>query len=247
MNTAREPHLVRFRVHAEDVGPDGDMVSHPGGSDDAMLAPPRPAPPPDRLTVLDRLDRWRDDPRARIAAIALVALLAGWYWYRSALDGGVSAVDAVALEEIGAPSDGAASVEDQVVVHVSGAVVRPGLLRLAPGARVADAIEAAGGAAADADLDQLNLAAPLGDGERVHVPVEGETLPALPGIAAMGPVNVNAASVAELETLPGVGPAIAQAIIAARVERRFETVDDLLRVRGIGPGKLEELRSLVTV
>jgi competence protein ComEA len=139
-----------------------------------------------------------------------------------------------------------------LVVHVAGAVVAPGVYRLPPSARVADAVDAAGGPAPAADLHRLNLAAPLTDGVQVYVPVAGEPLPAAStggGAAApAGPLDLNLATAADLEALPGIGPATAKAILDAR-ERigRFRSVDDLLEVRGIGPAKLEALRDLVVV
>lgn len=129
------------------------------------------------------------------------------------------------------------------------------MYELPAGSRAADAIAAAGGASPGADPDALNLAAVLADGDRVAVPVEGE-VPAAPvgpvaeqaGGAASGPVDVNTASAAALEQLPGVGPATAQAIVAHReAHGPFASVDDLEAVRGIGPAKLEALRDAVTV
>lgn len=146
-----------------------------------------------------------------------------------------------------------------IVVHVAGAVARPGLVTLEPDSRAGDAVTAAGGPSDDADLDALNLAAPLTDGQRVYVPALGEidpasvpagpTAPVAPGSTApAGPVDINTAGAADLEQLPGVGPATAQAIVDDR-ERNgpFASVDDLDRVRGIGPAKLDALRELVTV
>lgn len=140
----------------------------------------------------------------------------------------------------------------EVVVHVAGAVVAPGVYRLGPGGRVADAVDAAGGPAPGADLHRLNLAAPLVDGAQVYVPRLGEPLPtAVTGAgpsAATGPVDLNLATAADLEALPGIGPATARAILAARDRAgRFASVEDLLDVRGIGPAKLEALRDLVCV
>jgi competence protein ComEA len=143
----------------------------------------------------------------------------------------------------------------EVVVHVVGAVTAPGVQRLPAGARVADAVDAAGGATPDADLGRINLAAVLADGQQVYVLRVGETPPApvaSPGTAAGDgtgpPVNVNTASAAELEELPGVGPATAEAIIAHREQHGpFGSVDDLLDVRGIGEAKLEQLRDRATV
>lgn len=150
------------------------------------------------------------------------------------------------------------------IVHVSGAVSAPGIVTLAAGDRVHDAIEAAGGLAAGADVDRLNLAAPVVDGERVHVPAVGEAEPELVPSIRPSPapvtggvvtppaeatlVDLNRAGLAELETLPGVGPATAQAIIDTRDRRGpYYTIDDLLEVDGIGPAKLEELRPHVWV
>ena len=155
----------------------------------------------------------------------------------------------------------------ELYVHVAGAVSAPGLYELVPGARVADAVTAAGGFAADADGDRINLAAELDDGQQVYVPRQGEPdRPALagsgqgPGAGAGGagtggpvatpdgPVDVNSASVEQLEALPGIGPSIAAAIVRHREEHGpFRTVDDLADVAGIGPAKLEAIRELVTV
>jgi competence protein ComEA len=147
----------------------------------------------------------------------------------------------------------------EVVVHAAGAVVRPGVYRLPASARVADLVAAAGGSTLDADLDRVNLAAPLVDGERVYVPHLGEDPPAvIDGAGAGGeagdpaagpqPIDLNEATVGELETLPGVGPAIAQAIVDYREENGpFSSVDQLLDVPGIGDIKLAEIRSLVQV
>jgi competence protein ComEA len=137
-----------------------------------------------------------------------------------------------------------------LVVDVAGAVVRPGLVRLQPGARVADLVAAAGGPAPDADLDQVNLAARPADGDRVYVPRRGETPPPVASSGApasrAGPVDLNSATVEQLDALPGVGPATAQAILEFRRRHgRFRSVQDLLQVSGIGPAKLATLRPLV--
>jgi competence protein ComEA len=146
-----------------------------------------------------------------------------------------------------------------VVVQAAGAVRQPGVYHLPAGSRVVDLIGAAGGAGEDADLQALSLAAVLTDGQRVRVPRAGEQLPASelgggsPGGtggsgAPLGPVDLNAAGIDELDRLPGVGPTTAQAIVAHRDEHGpFGSVDDLLAVRGIGEARLEALRELVTV
>lgn len=143
-----------------------------------------------------------------------------------------------------------------LVVHVAGAVANPGLQQLHDGARVADALAAAGGPLANADVSQLNLASPLVDGARVYVPAVGEQVPpelsAGPGgsvtAQSTGPLDLNRATEAQLDALSGVGPSTAAAIVAYRRDHGpFRSVDDLLQVRGIGPSKLEALRSQVRV
>jgi competence protein ComEA len=150
-------------------------------------------------------------------------------------------------------------VPGQVVVHVVGQVRRPGLVKLAAGARVADAIERAGGAGTGADLSTLNLARVLVDGEQVRVPRPGEVLPgsaaggASPGGAAApggagALVDLNTADLAALDTLPGVGPVLAQRIIDWRSEHgRFTSVEELGEVSGIGDKLYAQIRPRVTV
>src|SRR4051794_33122929 len=150
-----------------------------------------------------------------------------------------------------APAMTTTTVPAVLVVHAAGAVVHPGVYRVQPGARVVDVVDAAGGPAPDADVNRLNLAALVTDGSQVFVPRIGEPAPATVGGAAAapsGPLDLNTATLEQLDALPGVGPATAKAIIAERDRRgRFRTVDELLDVRGIGPAKLDALRDLVTV
>jgi competence protein ComEA len=133
-------------------------------------------------------------------------------------------------------------------VDVAGAVRRPGLYRFVDGSRVADAIERAGGATPKALVEALNLAAPLADGQQVLVPrkVAG-ALAATPGAsAAVGPVSLSAATLEQLDTLPGVGPVTAQKILDHRLAHgAFRSVEELDAVAGIGPATVEELRELV--
>jgi competence protein ComEA len=157
---------------------------------------------------------------------------------------------------------------DVVVVHVAGKVKKPGVVTLPYGSRVMDAIDRAGGATADADLDQINLAAKLDDGTQVSVPAkgtpavaqgQGETsgMRANAGAPHSRPtgtrgaksepaphsVSLNSADSATLQRLPGVGPSTAQKILEYRqIHSRFATIDELLAVKGIGPKKLEKLR-----
>src|SRR5262249_12568312 len=151
--------------------------------------------------------------------------------------------------------------QNRIAVHVAGAVARPGVVELAAGARVIDAVEAVGGAPSDADLDRLNLAAKLVDGERVFVPKVGQADPGVvagetaatgdatsSGTATLsGKVDLNTATQAQLEELPGIGPAYAQAIIAERQRRGgFKAVNELRSVRGIGDKRFAEIAPLVT-
>jgi competence protein ComEA len=145
-----------------------------------------------------------------------------------------------------------------MMIFVSGAVQAPGVYPLPAGARVVDALEAAGGFAPDANVNALNQAEPLHDGVQIYVPTLAEEVPTPPvgvsGEAASssegesrrgdGLINVNTATQAELESLPGIGETRAQEIIA---NRPFQSVDDLERVPGIGPATLEKLRPYVVV
>lgn len=146
---------------------------------------------------------------------------------------------------------------EPLVVHVAGAVLEPGLVFGSVGWRIDDAVRAAGGPRGTADLDRLNLAAPLEDGERIYVPEIGEDEPSIVGSTrdtgsaggeATGPIDLNRADAVALQALPGIGPATAAAIVGHREEHgSFGSVDALVAVRGIGPATLEALRDHVRV
>jgi competence protein ComEA len=221
---------------------------------------PDPVLPP-APTWRERLELLTDPPSwtpGRLAAAAVGLLVAVGLVVLLLRPPGGSAAE-VTLPRAGTAADPAPTTTTAppvLVAHAAGAVQAPGVYRLDPGARAADLVAAAGGATPDADLQRLNLAAPVADGEQVYVPRVGEAAPpaaAPSGSAAVGgegggPVNLNTATAEELEELPGVGPAIAAAIVDERERRgRFATVDDLLDVRGIGDARLEQLRDLVTV
>jgi competence protein ComEA len=145
----------------------------------------------------------------------------------------------------------------RIAVHVVGAVQQPGVYHLAAGSRGDDAVRLAGGATAQADLKQVNLAAVLVDGQQLLIPRRGERIPnnSVPNTVPNAPrngvptlIDINQATVADLDRLPGVGPSTARAIVDHRTRNGpFASVDDLLAVRGIGPAKLAELRALVRV
>ena len=202
--------------------------------------------------------------RERLAALSrgelvgLVALLAitlggAGLWYVRSLPRSVEVAELPGPGDAPLPAASAGpSPEVVILVDVAGWVRRPGVYEFDEGARVIDAIDAAGGARSGALLESLNLAAPLVDGIQVLVPREGETVepPASGGAVAgvAGLINVNTATPTELEELPGVGEVIAQAIVDYRTENGpFTSVDQLLDVSGIGDVTLENIRELVTV
>ncbi|HUH15070.1 MAG TPA: ComEA family DNA-binding protein [Gaiellaceae bacterium] len=139
---------------------------------------------------------------------------------------------------------GARQRAPKLVVHVAGAVRRPGLYRLAEGKRVADAVARAGGATASADTAAINLAAPLADGMQVVVP---SRVAGAAGKAAPGRVSLSSASASDLDALPGIGPVTAQKIVDYRAAHGgFRSIDDLDAIPGIGPARIEQLRELVS-
>ncbi|MEY2397572.1 MAG: competence protein ComEA [Actinomycetota bacterium] len=202
-----------------------------------------------------------------VAVVAVTALMSGRAGSWSAGGGGDVALslpkaDGSAAGSGGGGSRGASAGGDAgpttsttgdgpLHVHAAGAVMNPGVVQVPPGSRVTDMVAAAGGPAPDADLNQVNLAALVTDGERVYIPHKGEVgagLVAAGGssdgaAAADAIVNLNDADQTQLESLPGVGPATAKAIVDYRNEHgRFRSVDDLLNVHGIGPAKLEQIK-----
>lgn len=259
--------------------------------DDEDDDPPRAAgagsawDPPERGHGAQRAQRWvarwlpaswagaRWDPGrtgalalAAVAALAAVVAAVG-VWAERPVPEPVPSLPLVA----GAPPAGpvlpvaAPADTGPLVVSVSGRVARPGLVRLAPGSRVGDAVDAAGGATPDADLTGLNLAARVNDGEQVVVGVPAPVTPpagtgtggAAPGSsggsggaggAPGGRVDLNTATLEQLDQLPGVGPVTAQRILEWRTQNgRFAAVEQLQEVSGIGDARFATLRDLVSV
>ena len=263
-----EPELPRHR--REDVADDGPAGTTLPGGIGRHRAP----------GAAVRLDPGRPGAWAMwIAGLAAVSLLLGWTWWeqprvepvaRSAADAqrseqpaGVQPLDdqmgggkptGQAVPAPSTPSVGdAAQTSSTVVVSVVGLVARPGLVTLPSGARVADAVEAAGGLLPEADPASVNLAAVVADGEQLAVGVQGAVPAAAPptgdgGSGAASPVNLNVATVADLDALPGIGPVLAQRIVDHRARQgRFGSVDQLNDVAGIGPAIFAGLADLVTV
>ena len=199
----------------------------------------------DRLATLSRAELI-----ALVAVVGVTVAGAG-FWYVRSLPAPVQVRSGPSEALVPAPT-ASTSPTTVILVDVAGWVRRPGVYEFAEGARVIDAIDAAGGARPGAVLSSLNLAAPLVDGTQVLVPKESQSAPTTETgtgtSGATGLVNVNSATNAELETLPGIGEVIAQAIVDHRTENGpFTSVEQLVDVSGIGDATLENIRELVTV
>jgi competence protein ComEA len=196
--------------------------------------------------------------RQIIAYVALGAVvLAVGARYLIGADEAAPDGQAVVLQPVSAPSaPPAASAPAEAVVYVCGAVRSPGVVRLPADARVADAIELAGGAQGTADLAAVNLAAKVADGQQIVVPERGQQAQSagavsgdMPASAAAGAlVNLNTASLEELDTLEGVGPATAQKIIDYRLANGgFSSIDEIKNVSGIGDARFAAIKDSITV
>jgi competence protein ComEA len=211
---------------------------------------------PSVASMRDWVD-WFGPGRLIASTIAVVGVaVAGWWLVRPPSPPTESALPMASAPASAVAPSAPPTTAGIITVHVAGAVRRPGVYRLPSGSRVVDAIEQAGGTRARADTDAVNLAAPVADGVRVHVPVPGEVAanPPTSGEGTVGIslppalVDINVADAVTLDSLPGVGPATAAAIIEYRSSHGpFGTVDDLESVPGIGPAKLDAVRDLVTV
>ena len=185
--------------------------------------------------------------RLSVGAAVIVALVV----LSAAVGFGIVRGQAAPMESVSvADAEATPGPSGELYVHVLGAVARPGLYVLHLDARLVDAVAAAGGTTDDADLTAVNLARVVEDGEQILVPARGASAAAEPGAAAPGDtrIDLNTADQAALETLPRIGPALAERILTWREENgRFQSVDDLLAVPGIGEKLLEGVRDGVRV
>lgn len=228
-----------------------------------VVEPPASAPPnpPGSKPPVSESNRvW-----IAVLGLGLAGLVLAGAWMLAGPSEGAVGIEVAALD---GPLDGAlpsaarasASPERQLVIDVGGAVRRPGVYRLPDGARVVDAIEAAGGYAPTVDAavvaGELNLAAPLADGDRVRVPARGAASPTGAGTASTaaasedpggGLLDLNRATASELEALPAIGPATAAKIIAAREEQPFASVEDLRARKILGDSAFGKIRDLLVV
>lgn len=203
---------------------------------------------------------WLDASPAEFVGLAVMVLGAvavaavAWWTARPVELADVASDGTVAAAT---DDDAAPSGAGDVTIHVAGAVLRPGLVIVPIGGRVADAVAAAGGPAADADLDPLNLARLLADGERIVVPVAGAVVGAasegsdgtsVPGVHPDGRLDLNTASSTQLQDLPGIGPVLAERIVDHRdANGPFADVGELREVTGIGERTFQGLADLVAV
>ena len=203
-----------------------------------MLAQTRAPFPGSIESVLD-IHHRRRDALAAVVLVFAVLLVVGKLLVRT----GTPHSSAAAVHPVAA-----ARPAGTVVVDVVGAVRRAGLYRLRGGARDADAVARAEGVTRRADLEQINLAAPLADGQQVVVPRRGAAGAAgAEGGAQAGPVHLSTATVEQLDSLPGVGPVTAEKIVAYRQQHGgFHSLEELDAIPGIGPARIEQLRGLVT-
>jgi competence protein ComEA len=210
------------------------------------------------MSIRERLDQLSRGELVGLALVVVATLVGAGLWYVRSLPRPVEiAAPSGASSPVVSGSPAVASPTESpatIIVDVAGWVRKSGVYEFSEGDRVIDAVNRAGGARQGADLTSLNLAAPLVDGTQVVVPKQGSTVPAGTGSTGTGTaggtvlVNVNTATEPELETLPGVGPVTAAAIIDYRTKNGpFATVDDLVDVSGIGPSTLEQIRPFVTV
>jgi competence protein ComEA len=226
-------------------------------TDPIVVEQPDPAPAPGSLLHLVRAriaQHVRFHPReaAALAVLGVLVLIGAGLAYMRARPAAAVAAPSGGVSSSASPAASAAA--NTIVVDVAGAVRKPGVYDFAQGARVIDAIRTAGGFLPDAEPQAINLARPLVDGEQVVVPKKGDAAAAGGGGGAAsaqqpgGKVNINSASVSDFENLPGIGPVLAQKIVDYRDQHGpFRSIQDLMKVSGIGQKKFDSLQAYVTV
>jgi competence protein ComEA len=229
-----------------------------------------------RDQLVERLRHWLAfiGLRRVVGAVVstIIVAIVGWWLLRSpapAIETQIARVDTSTTTSLSVDAASQSSLQvvpEFVTVHVAGAVKKPGVYSLSADARVVDAVDAAGGATTQADLDAINLAHPIFDSDQVFIPKRGQTVPSQSSTQTRTPssrntppkdaqstpqntlVNINVANAKELESLPGVGPATAQAIITYRTTvSPFAIPEDIMKVSGIGPAKFDVMRAFIRV
>jgi len=216
---------------------------------------PAPAPAAGSMLTVARAritQHLRFHPReaAALAVLGLLLLIGAGLAYVRARPAAALAPPAGAVSASASPAPGTAPA-NTIVVDVVGAVRKPGVYNFPQGARMIDAVRAAGGFAQGAESQAINLARPLVDGEQVVVPKKGEAPSAAAGATAQQPggkVNINSATESDFENLPGIGPVLAQKIVDYRSQHGpFRSIQDLMKVTGIGQKKFDSLQAYITV
>ena len=221
--------------------------------------------------LLHRLRQWLAfiGPQRIVAGCCTAVLLGGIAWF--VLKPSPVPIDAYVPRVTTVSATSTPMSPAIITVHVAGAVITPGVYRLPSSARVVDAVASAGGALRSADLESINLAQTITDTEQIYIPIKKVSRPRVTTAPRLRPqrtspttipitsdgsagsqptrlINLNTASASELDSLTGVGPSTAKAIIAYRIKKgSFSKVEDLLNVPGIGPAKLAAMRDQVTV
>ena len=188
-----------------------------------------------------------------IATIIVVIITIGLYIYKQSKEDTFEEYENINFEDENSIYENSIEEFENITIHITGEVKYPGVVVLKNGARIVDAIEAAGGETEEADLNKLNLAYILNDGEKIYVPNKNdmnseETLENQQGDDKQSSININTATVEELTELPGIGEATANKIIEYRKQNgKFETIEELKNVAGIGNSKFENIKDKIKV
>lgn len=182
-----------------------------------------------------------------VIGIVCLVIVLGIFYY---MNGTKEEYEDIYLEENTLSAQEEEPEVEKIKIHIIGEVVNPGIYEIDVGSRIDDAIKCAGGATSDVDFEKINLAYELSDGEKIYIPsiFDEETEYTMSSDVQNSKVNINKATASELETVNGIGPAIAEKIIAYRKENgRFNTIEDLKNVSGIGDKKYEAIKDKIVV